>query len=600
MPIGRLRAAVIWAMTCSTVGCHEFIDPDDEDVPPIPQILEVRPSFTAVGHPEAWVSVRTAERRSTSVLRWNGSDLVMATDEPWANDLTEDWLRGRLPATATVAAGHGELTVYTPSETPGRSGSSSTPAVHPVAYADPVLATWPFDPPFLAPGGGDTAVEATGWGFTPLTEVSIDGEPVAVEILGFHALRFSVSGSLLTGDDELTIEVRHSGRAVGPYGRKTVPVMPPIVADPGQRHGLANGCILEVDGGLRCWDPVPRRVAEAISFTSLDGAARSHYRPHSPSCVRTDGGEVYCFGSPSSIRGDGGAGGFSATPDVPVAGDHTFHGITVGAGHACALDEGGHAWCWGDGSSGQLGTDHALEPCPGAGGGSSCALSPVPVGGDAAFVVLAAGNFHTCGLNSEGVALCWGSAQGGALGIGPADGDAPLPTRVATDLTFQTIAAGGGSTCALTAQGAAHCWGDNHVGQLGVGDNVDRHTPEPVASGHAFVSVALGADHSCAIATDGAAYCWGSNYHGQLGTGDNAPRNAPTLVEGGHEWSAIHPELVWTCGITSAAVVLCWGDEFMPYAVPINQPDVCHASKPIVLCYKRPAPVLGSPAAPPS
>jgi hypothetical protein len=79
-----------------------------------------------------------------------------------------------------------------------------------------------------------------------------------------------------------------------------------------------------------------------------------------------------------------------------------------------------------------------------------------------------------------------------------------------------------------------------------------------------------------------------------------SPRDTPTLVEGGHQWSAIHPELVWTCGITSDAVVLCWGDEFMPYTVPINQPDVCHAPTPIVRCYMRPAPVLGSPAAPPS
>lgn len=591
-------------MTCFTVGCHEFMDPDDEpvDVPPTPQILEVRPSFTAVGNPEAWVSVRTAEWRSTSVLRWNGSDLVMATDEPWANDLPEDWLRGRLPATATVAPGHGELTVYTPSETAGQSGSSSTPFAHPVAYADPALGiTWAFDPPFLAPTGGDTAIRAVGSGFTPLTQVLIDGEPVAAEILGFRDLRIPVSGGRLTGDGELMIEVRHSGREVGIHGRKAIPVFPPIAADPGQRQGMANGCILEVDGGLRCWDPVPRRVAEGMSFTSLDGTASSHYRPHSPSCVGTTAGQVYCFGYPSSIRGDGGAGGIGAAPDAPVAGGHTFHGITVGARHACALDEGGRAWCWGDGSSGQLGTEQVLEPCPGGGAESLCALSPAPVGGEGTFMILAAGDAHTCGLTTEGVALCWGSAESGALGIGSAEGDAPLPTLVATSLMFQAIATGGRSTCALTAEGSAHCWGANGAGQLGLGDTADRHAPEPVAPGHAFVSVALGATHTCAIATDGAAYCWGgNNYYGQLGTGDNAPHHTPTLVEGGHEWSAIHPELVWTCGITSAAVVLCWGDPAMPYTVPVTPPDVCHVRRPIQLCFMRPAPVLGSPAAPPS
>jgi hypothetical protein len=69
MPTRRRPAAVLWAITCFTVGCHEFMDPNagPVDVPPVPQILEVPPSFTAVGQPEAWVSVRSAGHRSETL-----------------------------------------------------------------------------------------------------------------------------------------------------------------------------------------------------------------------------------------------------------------------------------------------------------------------------------------------------------------------------------------------------------------------------------------------------------------------------------------------------------------------------------------------------
>ena len=99
------------------------------------------------------------------------------------------------------------------------------------------------------------------------------------------------------------------------------------------------------------------------------------------------------------------------------------------------------------------------------------------------------------------------------------------------------------STCALTAEGAAYCWGENERGHLGAattavcGDSGTNTvirpcstTPLAVNTALRFTSLALGWDHTCGLTADGEAYCWGSNSSGQLGTGDTVARAAPARV----------------------------------------------------------------------
>jgi hypothetical protein len=42
------------------------------------------------------------------------------------------------------------------------------------------------------------------------------------------------------------------------------------------------------------------------------------------------------------------------------------------------------------------------------------------------------------------------------------------------------VIAGGLSTCGMTAQGIAYCWGRNAWGEIGDGTTTDRATPTPV------------------------------------------------------------------------------------------------------------------------
>src|SRR5207302_4543187 len=90
---------------------------------------------------------------------------------------------------------------------------------------------------------------------------------------------------------------------------------------------------------------------------------------------------------------------------------HTFTAITAGAGHFCALDTGGAAWCWGNNYSGELGVDRAA--CDGAG---LCASAPARVQGGLTFKQLSAGTSMTCGVTTGNEVYCWGATEYGRLG----------------------------------------------------------------------------------------------------------------------------------------------------------------------------------------
>ncbi len=254
----------------------------------------------------------------------------------------------------------------------------------------------------------------------------------------------------------------------------------------------------------------------------------------------------------------------SAAASVRSIPSLTYVSVAAGGAHTCALTVTGTAYCWGRGESGQLGVA-ASSSCRLDNVHLPCELFAVAVGGGLRFTQITAGGAHTCALTADGIAHCWGDNARGQVGDNSTV-QRNEPVAVATTLRFISLDAGASHTCGLTSGGIAHCWGRNDRGQLGDGTAVDRLVPTPVTGGRTFATLTAGGfeiGHSCALDTGGAAYCWGDNGRGQLGLGvsDVTPYPAPAAVSPGMTFSALSAGLGrHTCGLANAGAAYCWGE----------------------------------------
>ena len=90
-------------------------------------------------------------------------------------------------------------------------------------------------------------------------------------------------------------------------------------------------------------------------------------------------------------------------------------------------------------------------------------------------------------------------------------------------------------TCALEPNlGITWCWGDNQLGELGIGAT---SAPDTVLFAQALelpqspVTVALGFQYTCYVTQKGGVQCFGADQDGQLGNGAaSADQLAPVTV----------------------------------------------------------------------
>lgn len=236
----------------------------------------------------------------------------------------------------------------------------------------------------------------------------------------------------------------------------------------------------------------------------------------------------------------------------------TAQSVTADDRHTCALDADGTAYCWGSNWAGQLGD-----------GTTEDRTSPTAVAGGHHFVAVTGGSYHTCAVTVDGRAYCWGDNSLGELGNGSTNG-ARTPYEVSFGSPFVAIDAGWYHTCGLTADGRAYCWGDNGYGQLGDGTDSSRTVPTLVAGDPSFATISGGYQQTCGLTADGTAYCWGGNLYGEVGDStfatDEGSRLVPTAVVGSHRFVSLTagggPCHGKTCGITTDGTTLCWGRSY--------------------------------------
>jgi alpha-tubulin suppressor-like RCC1 family protein len=252
------------------------------------------------------------------------------------------------------------------------------------------------------------------------------------------------------------------------------------------------------------------------------------------------------------------------TRPVSVSTTLSFTAIATSHHHSCGLQPDGKAWCWGSNEHGQLGSSAPMQRC--AGGNFPCSGTPMAVDGDHRFLRIAASIRHTCALDLNGQAWCWGFGLGGQLGDGRRENGA-LPVAVAGGLHFSAIAGSvsGFVTCALTMAGEALCWGPDTDGVLGNGTRNGSDVPVPVLTSDSYISISVGQQHACGVTNAGRAYCWGVNWFGALGVGSAGGdgglgrSTVPLPVIGVLKFSRIAAGGEHTCALDENGKAYCWG-----------------------------------------
>lgn len=243
------------------------------------------------------------------------------------------------------------------------------------------------------------------------------------------------------------------------------------------------------------------------------------------------------------------AAGLADTIEIHVTPSPTG-ALATGAMHTCVLDVDGKAHCWGTNGHGQLGN-----------GTTSGSTVPVAVAGGRTFAMVEAGDSTTCAVTTAGEGYCWGSGGVGQLGNGDTL-SSTVPVRVSAPQPLASIVVGMRVGCALARDGTAYCWGRNSYGNVGNGTRAMITVPTAVNISLKFRQISIGLAQTCGLTADGTAYCWGQNLFRTLGTGDTSDRPTPAAVSGGLRFATLSAGAVTTCAITHGGETYCWGFNF--------------------------------------
>ena len=218
--------------------------------------------------------------------------------------------------------------------------------------------------------------------------------------------------------------------------------------------------------------------------------------------------------------GDGNTTDSSTPVVVSLPAGVTATAVAAGQFHSVALGSNGVVYDWGDNAFGQLGD-----------GTTTSSSHPITVTLPSGVVptAVAAGQYMTEILDSDGDVYAWGDGAMGELGD---RGTSNESTPVEVAVSGVTAIAAGGYHSLVISLGSVYAYGYGGLGQLGDGatSNAAFRVEANLPSGVTATAVAAGEYHSMAIGSNGKLYSWGNNANGELGNGTTTNESDPVVV----------------------------------------------------------------------
>lgn len=306
-------------------------------------------------------------------------------------------------------------------------------------------------------------------------------------------------------------------------------------------QGANASCAMSCTGGQTCY---ANRCASQGWRKVVSGKKHS--------CASRSDGTVRCWGDNTSGQLGTLQAGNSSTSPVVLTGLTGIRQLASTDRHTCALDTGNRLWCWGLNDYGQVGDE---QP-------SDARRTPYRHPTITDVLDVGVGTLHTCVRRSDESVDCVGFNSQGQLGDGSTNlSDVFVDTKNLTSVV--QLAVGVAHSCAIQRDGMADCWGLNgtmdNFGRLGTGTTPSRTSPTAVVQLTGIRQIAAGQDHSCAVTESGEVWCWGDNTFGQLGDGGSSDSLTPRKANGISNAVAITAGADHTCAINATRDLYCWG-----------------------------------------
>lgn len=329
-----------------------------------------------------------------------------------------------------------------------------------------------------------------------------------------------------------------------------------VSVSPVTLNSYAQACSLMISGEVLCWGQnsrgqigdrtlinrlVPTQVLSRNQIQVVTDRERS--------CSVSSYGELRCWGrnTGSGTMGVGGAAEVNYnTPKLIISKDVKKVALYDEGG--CAVLSTGALMCWGANDFGQS--------KPGSTIGQALPNQVLASG----VRDVAASYKSVCYVTTEDKLYCWGANTYFQLGTGTTTNQPTLPTTPLLEDVKSIFMGGSGSGptgCAIMNNNDLKCWGNSNAACMGMNST----TPNTILSDVRKFSA--GPVHACAITGDeGKLVCWGGNHKGQLGTGDQVAKcfadGGTTVVSSGAKDVSAGNDA--TCFVLETGEMKCMGD----------------------------------------
>ena len=224
--------------------------------------------------------------------------------------------------------------------------------------------------------------------------------------------------------------------------------------------------------------------------------------------------------------------------------------LTGGYNSSFALKTDKTLWAWGNNAAGQLGQ-----------GNTTNVSSPIQIGAISTWSAIGASFRGRFAIKADGTLWSWGSGYEGNLGLSNTTYYSS-PKQVGSLTNWLRISSGGYThNLAIKTDGTLWAWGGNGSGQLGDGTTTNRSSPVQIGALTTWASVSTGRYYfSAAIKTDGTIWMWGNNIVGQLGLGNRTYYSSPQQIGALTTWLAVSAGYHHTLATKTDGTLWAWGE----------------------------------------